>query len=134
MNIKDTKGITHIRFENFRKLPATDPIFVEMKVSVDINNFTANTKVTIELTDLKEMLSNLEVLNKTLERTFYFQHIDEQVKIKFEPLKTGTILIEGSLRSNDYSTSLEFKFETDQTLLLELMEDCRIEIKELEKS
>lgn len=125
MKIKDKEGVVHITFENFNRLPGKDSAFVDIDVSVNINDFSVNIRVTVELTDLSEMLTNLESLNKTLKRTFYFQHIDEQVKIKFEPLNTGSILISGNVKNKDYSTSLEFKFETDQTYLSELIESCK---------
>jgi hypothetical protein len=125
MKIKDREGVVRITFENFNRLPDKDPAFIDMDVSVNVNNFSANIRITAELTDLSEMLTNLEVLNKTLKRTFYFQHIDEQIKIKFEPLNTGSILISGNVKNKDYSTSLEFKFETDQTYLPELIKSCK---------
>lgn len=124
IEIKNTLGNPIITFSHFKKEDGESPVFINFLTTISINNFETKSHISIELTDLSEMLSNLKVLNETLKRTFYFQHIDERLVIKFEPQSTGEILISGNFKSEDYSTSLEFKFETGQELIPELIKQC----------
>lgn len=124
IEIKNTLGEPVITFSHFKKVDNEFPLFINLLTTICINNFETKSYISVELTDLSEMLSNLKVLNETLKRTFYFQHIDERLVIKFEPQSTGKIVISGNFKSEDYSTSLEFKFETAQELIPELIKQC----------
>jgi len=82
-----------------------------------MSNASAKEVITIELSDFEEFLQNLKKLNETLKQTFYFQHIDEQLQIKFEPLITGNISVTGFLKDKQYINTLNFAFEMPPTEL-----------------
>jgi hypothetical protein len=124
IEIKNSVGETQIILSNFKKEEGEAPVFISLLVSLRINRYETKSRISVELTDLSEMLSNLKVLYETLNRTFFFQHIDERLVIKFVPDSTGKVSITGGLRSEDYSTNLEFKFESSQELIPELIKQC----------
>ena len=124
IEIKNTIGTPIITFSNFKKGSIEPFIFINFLTSVNINGFEAKSNILVELTDISEMLANLKVLNESLKRIFFFQHNDKYFTIKFEPNTTGQIMITGNLRSEDYSSRLEFKFEMGQELLPELINQC----------
>ncbi len=124
IEIKNTIGTPIITFSNFKKGSIEPFIFINFLTSVNINGFEAKSNILVELTDISEMLANLKVLNESLKRIFFFQHNDKYLTIKFEPNTTGQIMITGNLRSEDYSSRLEFKFEMGQELLPELINQC----------
>jgi len=82
-----------------------------------MSNASAKEVITIELSDFEEFLQNLKKLNETLKQTFYFQHIDEQLQIKFDPLITGNISVTGFLKDKQYINTLNFAFEMPPTEL-----------------
>ncbi len=67
--------------------------------------------LTIELTDFDEFVKNLKRLDETLKQTFFFQHIDEHLQIKFEPQITGNINVTGFLKDIQYVNTLNSSFE-----------------------
>jgi hypothetical protein len=129
IEIKNILGKPVITFSHFKKEGVGSPAFVSLLTTICINGFETKSYISVELTDLSEMLFNLKVLDETLKRTFFFQHIDERLIIKFEPNNTGQILISGKFKSENYSTNLEFKFETSQELIPELIKQCEEVVK-----
>lgn len=112
MEIKDKDGEVRIKFSDFKKQYGDDePVFIDLLVEVTMNNAKAKEAITVELSDFDEFVKNLKRLNETLKQTFYFQHIDEQLQIKFEPQITGNINVTGFLRDKQYINVLNFSFE-----------------------
>lgn len=122
MEIKDKEGITRIRFSGFRKQYIEEPVFVDIEVEITLLHMAAKEDITVELSDLEEFLFNLKKLNKNLNQTFYFQHIDEQLKIKFEPHDTGVINVTGFLKDKQHLNTLTFSFEMQPTELFHLIQ------------
>ncbi|OXB06440.1 WapI family immunity protein [Flavobacterium pectinovorum] len=121
MEIKDKEGNERIKLSNFKKLFREDPIFINVSVEINMNIANAKEEIIIELTDFDEFLKNLKKLNETLKYTFYFQHNDEQMQIKFEAENSGNINVTGFLKDNQYLNSLNFSFEMPSTEILVLI-------------
>ncbi len=115
MEIKDKKGNIRILLTNFKKLFNEEPVFISILVEIIMDNAIAKEEITIEFSDLDELVKNLIKLNKTLKQTFYFQHIDEQLQIKFEPEISGNINVSGFLKDKQYVNTLSFSFEMPST-------------------
>lgn len=129
IEIKDIRGSSVLSFSDFRvrsTYKALDQIFISFRVTlITTGGNISKYDLDAELSDFEEMLDHLEILNHDLKRTFYFQHSDERIKVKFTPNDLGLIKVEGLLASSDYSTKTEFKFETDQSFLGGLIENCK---------
>lgn len=128
MEIRSIRDGSALSFDNFRvrsSIKSMDQIFISFRATLSTGGNLFKYDLDAELSDFEEMLNHLEVLNVDLKRTFYFQHSDERIKVKFTPNDLGIIGIEGSLASPDYSTKTEFKFETDQSFLGGLIESCK---------
>lgn len=121
MEIKNKEGQIRIKFSKFKKPYIGEPVFVDMLVEVLLNNASAQEVITVELLDLEGFLQNLKRLNETLTQTFYFQPIDEQFLLKFEPLISGNILVTGFLKDKQYINSLQFSFEVPPTELTNII-------------
>ena len=67
--------------------------------------------ITIELSDIEELVKKLKGLDRTLKKNFYFQHTDEQLQIKFESEVTGYIIVTGFLKDKQFVNILNFSFE-----------------------
>jgi hypothetical protein len=124
MEIKDINGETRIKFSAFKKQYEGEPIFIDLSVEIYLDNSLAKESITIELSDLASFLKNLEILNGELKQTFYFQHSDQRIEIKFEPLTTGNIKVSGFLRDILYANSLNFSFEMPPSNLPNLIRNC----------
>jgi hypothetical protein len=89
-----------------------------------MNNAIAKEVITIEVSDFEEFVKNLKQLDETLKQTFFFQHIDEQLQIKFEPQITGNISVTGFLKDKQYVNTLNFSFEMPPTEISYLIRQC----------
>ena len=132
MEIKDNKGQVRIKFSNFKKQYGDDePVFIDLFVEIKMNNAIAKEPITIELSDFYEFVINLKRLNETLKQMFFFQHIDEQLQIKFEPQITGNISVSGFLNDKQYVNTLNFSFEMPPTEISYLIGHCEKIIDDL---
>lgn len=133
IRIRDRQGKEYLRFSDFKVKSSLSrkQIFITFGLLVTNNSLSAHFDFDAELSDFEEMLNHLEVLNKDLKRIFYFQHSDERVKIKFSPNDLGIITIEGYVFEEGYSSKIEFKFETDQSFLSEIIDQCEQVINDL---
>jgi len=122
MEIKDKEGKTRIKFYNYKKVYNDIPVFIEVSVETLIGNATAKESTAIELSDINELALNARKLYNTLKYTFYFQPIETQVQLKFEPLLTGNILVTGFLKDKFYTYTLNFSFEMSPSELLNMIE------------
>jgi hypothetical protein len=123
MNIRDNHGISRIKFVNYQRQYAGSPIFVSVQVKIDLDNYRAEEEIIVELSDIEEFFVNLNELNKYLTKTFYFQHIDEQLQIRFDPGAEGSIGVTGYLCNKEHSKTLNFSFKTDQSELPNLLKE-----------
>lgn len=112
MELKDKNEHVRIRFSNFKKQYGDqEPVFLDLRIEVTMDNATARETITIEFSDFKEFMKNLNRLDETLKHTFYLQHIDEQLQVKFEPQITGNIRVTGFLTDKQHENTLNFSFD-----------------------
>ena len=67
--------------------------------------------------EFKQFLTDLEKLYDTLKHTFHFQNLEDNIDLMFTPTPNGQIKIKGRLRNSDYTGSINFEIETDQSYL-----------------
>jgi len=115
MEIKDKDRNIRIKFSDFNKLYNNEPVFVDLLIEITMDIAIAKDSITIELSDFEEFVENLKKLNEKLAHTFFFQHLDEQLQIKFEPQTTGNINVTGFLKDKQYINTLFFSFEMPST-------------------
>ncbi len=133
MEIKDKEGQVRIKFSDFKKQYGDDePVFIDLFVEIKMKNAIAKEAITIEFSDFYEFVKNLKQLDETLKQTFFFQHIDEQLQIKFEPQITGNISVSGFLNDKQYVNTLNFSFEMPPTEISYLIGQCEKIIDDLE--
>ncbi len=133
MEIKDKEGQVRIKFSDFKKQYGDDePVFIDLFVEIKMKNAIAKETITIEFSDFYEFVKNLKQLDETLKQTFFFQHIDEQLQIKFEPQITGNISVSGFLNDKQYVNTLNFSFEMSPTEISYLIGQCEKIIDDLE--
>ncbi|HTA28273.1 MAG TPA: hypothetical protein VK809_10815 [Bacteroidia bacterium] len=130
MKIKDNiDGVVRLDFSELDYVNPQQPSqFLKAILSINVDDFKVKTMISAEISDFEEILTGFKILHKTLTQTFYFQHNDQRVVIKFAPDKTGHICVSGTVKSVDYKTSLVFEFYTDQTFLPEIIEKLEKEI------
>jgi hypothetical protein len=132
MEIKDKEGQVRIKFSDFKKQYGDDePVFIDLFVEITMNNSTAKEAITIEFSDFYEFVKNSKQLDETLKHTFFFQHIDEQLQIKFEPQITGNIRVTGFLMDKQYINTLNFSFEMPPTEITYMIGQCEKIIDDL---
>lgn len=126
MEIKDKEGFSRIKFTNF-KIQNEDiqPIFIDLNVEIKLDNFYAKDEITIELSDFEELVNNLTILNQKEKFIFYFQHLDERLRIKFEKQITGNISVNGILKDIQYLNALNFTFEMSTLEISELIRESK---------
>jgi hypothetical protein len=111
MEIKDKYGFVRVKFDNFEKYSELS-VFVTFEVLITLNNFTAKRKLSAELSDFEYVLEYNSKMLEKLTQVFYFQHDDDYLKIKFEPIKNEGINIWGYVKDELYTNTLEFSFIT----------------------
>lgn len=135
MKIKDnSNGVVRLEFSeiNYVKRDQSSQ-FLHAIVSINVDDFQVKTKISAEITDFEHVLKGSKLLYKTLRQTFYFQHNDRRVEIKFAPDSSGHVNVSGRVRSMNYKASLDFEFYTDQTCFPEFIEELEKEIVRLNK-
>lgn len=75
--------------------------------------------------EIKQLQTDLEQLYGTLKFKFEFQNLEDNVSLKISPTPNGQIKIDGRLRNQDYSATVDFRFETDQTFLPESIKQIK---------
>lgn len=115
MEIKDKDRNIRIKFSNFNKLYNDRPVFISLLIEISMDIAIAKDIITIELSDFEEFVKNLKKLDEKLTHAFFFQHLDEQLQIKFEPQTSGNINVTGFLKDKQYINTLLFSFEMPPT-------------------
>ncbi|SFH30410.1 hypothetical protein SAMN05421739_11077 [Pontibacter chinhatensis] len=67
--------------------------------------------------ELSQFQKDLSKLYDTLKYSFMFVSIEDNVELRFTPNATGQIEIKGYVRNSDYTASVDFTIETDQSYL-----------------
>lgn len=91
--------------------------FLRGTLSLKINGVKTDIRASFMVDEFKQLLVDLEQLYRTLTSKFEFQNFEDNVSLNISPTSNGRIEIEGRLRSQDYSATVDFRIETDQTFL-----------------
>jgi hypothetical protein len=91
--------------------------FLRGTLSLKINGVKTDIRASFMIGEIKQLLTYLEQLYRTLKFKFEFQNLENNVSLKISPTPNGQIEIDGRLRTQDYSATVDFRFETDQTFL-----------------
>lgn len=113
MILKDNQGKDKIKFSDIVRLNKEEPVFVKMKVRISTETMVSEENLDIERSDLEELTRNLKNLSECKIRKFFFQNIDETIKIVFSINDIGTIAVEGKMYDESYMNSINFSFQTD---------------------
>jgi hypothetical protein len=91
--------------------------FLRGTLSLKINGIKTDIRASFMIGEIKQLLTDLEQLYRTLKFKFEFQNLENNVSLKISPTPNGRIEIDGRLRTQDYSATVHFRLETDQTFL-----------------
>jgi hypothetical protein len=91
--------------------------FLRGTIQLQMNGISSNIGATIRLNELKQLLTDIEQLYKTLKHEFEFKSLEDNIELIFTPTPNGQINIKGLLRNRDYTGSINFEIETDQSYL-----------------
>ena len=130
MKLNSKENSSLIEFINPRKISNEEPISILMGVHITTVLFNSFEEITIELSDLEELIKNLDLLYSNKLKILYFQHNDDYLKIKFEN-DNGEIFIKGFLMDYTYSNSVNFCFEVSPINILYFKEKLEKKINEL---
>ena len=113
MILKDNQGKDRIKFSDIIRLNKEEPVFVKMKVRISTETMVSEENLDVERSDLEDLMRNLKDLCEYKIRKFFFQNIDETIKIVFSINDIGTIAVEGKMYDESYMNSINFSFQTD---------------------
>lgn len=102
-------------------------------MSLKINGVKTDIRASFMIEEIKQLLTDLEQLYRTLKFKFEFQNLEDNVLLKFSPTPNGQIEIDGRLRTQDYSATVDFMFETDQTFLPDTIKQIKDTLDNLKK-
>ena len=111
-----------------------DPIdihFLRGTIQLQMSEISSNIGASFTLGELRQFLPDLQRLYDTLKFSFVFKNIEDNIELTFKPTPNGQIEINGLLRNSDYTGSIKFKIETDQSYLPGLIENLKEMLREL---
>lgn len=130
MEIKDNKGVVRIRIDDFSKNHYSVSLFTDIRLCVFLDMASVSDVITIEISDISELIENLNILYNDFKYIFYFTHIDSRFEMKFEADCAGLISIRGFMKDVDYVNSINFSFIMEYsylpTLIRQAEEDLSI--------
>ncbi|RAU82614.1 WapI family immunity protein [Pontibacter arcticus] len=91
--------------------------FYNVSLQLNVNGITSNIGASIRVGELSQLYTDLLKLYDTLKYSFVFSSIEDNVNLHFTPTVTGQIEIKGYLRNSDYTGSIDFTIEADQTFM-----------------
>lgn len=123
LEIKNIIGESILKFTN---ITIDESLITEFKIVASFDCFNAVLNLRTELSDFDTLNKRLKNLYEFKYREVLFDTIDGQLTIQFFLTDTYHIKIKTLLYNNDSSGKLSFEFTTDQTLLLEFINDLSI--------
>lgn len=105
--------------------------FCKATLQLNVEGIKTNIEATIMLVELNQLLSDLKKLYGTLQHSFKFDSLEDNVSIGFTPTSSGHIDLEGYVRSNNYNSRVTFELTTDQTFLPETIKQLQEAIANL---
>lgn len=96
---------------------AGDDDFYKVTLQLHISGITTSIGAYVMIGELSQFQKDLSKLYDTLKYSFVFVSIEDNVELRFTPNATGQIEIKGYVRNSDYTASVDFTIETDQSYL-----------------
>lgn len=121
IQIKNKDGQPVLELVNFIK--NEDSPLVEYKIIINYDCFHVTFNHKTESSDFKLLEERLLHLYQFEYREILFDTIDSKLIMKFHLTDSYHIMVKVILLNDDYSGRLEIEFETDQTLITELLSD-----------
>ena len=91
--------------------------FLRGTIQLQIREISSNIGASFMIGEFKQFQTDLEKLYDTLKHSFHFQNLEDNIDLTFTPTPNGQIKIKGLLRNGDYTGSINFEIETDQSYL-----------------
>jgi hypothetical protein len=91
--------------------------FYNVTLQLHVSGITTEIGAYVLIGELSQFIKDLSKLYDTLKHSFVFASIEDNVKLSFTPNATGQIEIEGYLKNSDYTATVDFTIETDQSYL-----------------
>lgn len=96
---------------------AGDDDFYMVTLHLHVNEISSKIGAYIMIGELSQFQKDLSKLYDTLKHSFVFTSIEDNVKLCITPNATGQIEIKGYVRNSDYTATVDFTIETDQSYL-----------------
>ena len=119
MRIEIKDHTSSLVFKEFRKQVGWDqgPRFLHVKVSFTSSMLSVKTDLDYELSDFKDFYNDLTKMQVGIFRTFYFQHLDERLRLKLHLDERNRIKIDGELLDESYMNVVNFQINIDQSYI-----------------
>jgi hypothetical protein len=91
--------------------------FLRGTIQLQMNGLASNIDTCFILGELKQFLTDLQKLHDTLKYSFLFKNLEDNIELTFTPTPNGQIELKGLLRNRNYTGSVNFEIEIDQSYL-----------------
>jgi hypothetical protein len=105
--------------------------FLRGTIQLQMRGISSNIGATFMLGELKQFQTDLAKLHDTLKYSFHFKNLEGNIDLTFTPTPNGQIEIKGHLRNSDYTVSIDFEIETDQSYLPRTIDNLREMLEEI---
>lgn len=122
--LKDT-----ITFSIFEKKYKESPIFIYTTVFVNVDGYSKNDILKIELLDFKILHEQLRKLNANEIKQVIFYNIDETFELKINRIE-NEIIVSGKLKNFQHTVTFNFEFDSDLSIINKNVEQLNIILKE----
>jgi hypothetical protein len=99
--------------------------FLRGTIQLQMNGLSSNIDTCIMLGELKQFLTDLQKLHDTLKHSFLFKNLEDNIELTFTPTPNGQIELKGLLRNRNYTGSVNFEIEIDQSYLPALITNLK---------
>ena len=104
---------------------ARDYEFLRGTIQLKMREISSNIGATFMLGEFKQFQTDLTKLYDTLKYSFHFKNLEDNIDLTFTPTPNGQIEIKGHLRNSDYTGSIDFEIEADQSYLPRTIDNLR---------
>lgn len=99
--------------------------FLRGKIQLQMSQLSSNIGASFLLGELKQLQADAQKLYDTLNYSFVFKNLEDNIELTFIPRPNGQIELKGLLRNSDYTGSIKFTIEMDQSYLPGLINNLR---------
>src|SRR6188768_2108793 len=105
--------------------------FLRGTIELKINGISSNIGASFMLGELNQFLTDIQKLYDSLDYTFIFKNLEDNIELQFIPTTNGQIELKGLIRNSDYTGSIDFKIETDQSYIPEIINNLKGTLTEM---